>query len=136
MSFYIVSLCATEASNATNAPTRVGGRLVDMADYPATLGSKTRQVYFKADIQKTSGATNVQVSLEDVTQNVTVTNSTLTSTSNANTSVTSVELLVGSASGNLRSDSPSQYEVRLLMNGGGANDAVFCTNARLVIMYV
>ncbi len=113
---------------------RAGARLFDMTPYPATIGSLTRTVKFVADIDKTSGATNVEVQLYDNTHTTAITGTDLTSTSNSNAAVTAT-LTVGSSSGNLRNDVASQYEVQFRMTGGGGADAVSITNARLVITY-
>jgi hypothetical protein len=112
---------------------RAGARTLDMTPYPATIGALTRTVKFVADVDKTSGATSVEVQLYDTANTVIVTGTTLTSMSNANAAVTAT-LTVGASPGNLQTAS-SQYELQLKMNGGGGSDAVSITNARLLITY-
>jgi len=114
---------------------RVGGRSIDMSSWPSLLNGLTRIVSFNADIQKTSGATSAEVQLFDVTNGVSVTNTDLTSTSLTLTTVSANNLTVGISSGNIRNNTATQYETQLKMNGGGASDAAFLTNARLLISY-
>lgn len=131
---YELSMSAGIFSNATAIFLRVGARKIDMTTFPATSGALTRTVTFIAAIDKTPGATNVEVQLYNTTDGVVVTGTNLTSSNNANSEVSAV-LTVGNASGNLRNDIAKQYEVQIRMNGGGGSDAVFLTNARIVISY-
>jgi hypothetical protein len=124
--------CGVFTTNS-NTFTRAGARTLDMTLWPPIVGISIRTVKFTADVDKTSGATSVEVRLYDVTHNITVAGTGLISTNNANTPLTAT-LTVGSSSGNLRNDVPTQYELQVRMNGGSA-DAVFLTSARLVITY-
>ncbi len=133
-STYEISLASGLFSTTSSAFTRVGGRKIDLSSFPATVGDLTRVVTFKADIDMTATATSVEIQLYDVTNAVSVTGSDLTSTSTSNVEV-SATLTVGSSPGNIRNDTPSQYELQLKMNGGGGSDAVFLTNARLLVAY-
>ena len=115
---------------------RMGGRSIDLSLWPVNRNGLTRRIDFIADINKTSGATSVEIQLYDITNDVLITSTNLTSTNNATTRVSTTNLSVGSSAGNLRTDTIAQYEVQLKMNGGGGSDAVFVTNARLTITYV
>lgn len=114
---------------------RIGARKIDMSPFPATIGALTRTVTFIADIQKTSGATSVEIQLYDVDHSVQIT-SLLYSTNTTLVESVSGSLTVGSSSGNIRSDTPTMYEVSLRMNGGTVGiDAAYCNNARILISY-
>ncbi len=129
-----ITLAAGVQTTTSTAFIRAGARQIDMTPYPATIGALTRTVTFVADIDKSSGATTVEVQLYDTTHTVAVTGTDLTSASNSNAAVSAV-VTVGSNSGNLRDDNATQYELQFKMNGGGGSDAVTITNARLVITY-
>ncbi len=132
---YEISLQTGLASTTRTAVfTRAGARQIDMTPYPATVGALTRTVKFVANIDKTSGATNCEVQLYDTTHTVIIAGTPLTSTSNSNAAV-SATLTVGSSSTNFRNDIATEYEVQFRMNGGGGSDAVFITNARIIITY-
>lgn len=123
-------------SVATNSTTRrVGSRKINMASYPATIGTLSRTVKFFATIEATTVTTTATIRLKDVTNNVTVTGTQLTTTSTTASEVSSAALTVGSSSGNIRSDSAAMYEVQLEMTGGGVSDSVTCTDARVIISY-
>lgn len=126
----------TTLSNATGATfTRIGARKIDISKYPSTIGIFNRTVTFVVDIQKTAGASSVEVQLYDVTNNAQVV-SLVYSTDTSLVESTSNSLTVGSSLGNIRSDSPAMYEVSIRMNGGVAGtDAVYCNNARLLVSY-
>eukprot|EP00697_Spironema_sp_BW2_P008860 gnl/Spiro4/23585_TR11653_c1_g2_i1.p1 gnl/Spiro4/23585_TR11653_c1_g2~~gnl/Spiro4/23585_TR11653_c1_g2_i1.p1 ORF type:complete len:591 (-),score=-101.37 gnl/Spiro4/23585_TR11653_c1_g2_i1:13-1785(-) len=132
---YELNLASGLFSTTSNIFTRTGARYIDMSIFPSTIGALTRTVAFTADIDMTSGATSVEVQLYDSTHTVAITGTDLTSTSTTNARVTSGPLTVGSSAGNIRNDVASQYELQFKMNGGGGGDAVFLTNARLVITY-
>lgn len=141
-----IASTATSAPNAeivfvgslvsTNLATfdRAGARKLDMTPYPATSGALTRTVKFIADVQKTAGATSVEVQLYDVTHAVQV-SALLYATDAALTELQSAALTVGAGAGNIRNDVATMYEVSVRMNGGGLLDQVFVTNARLQISY-
>jgi hypothetical protein len=97
---------------------RTGGRQIDMSIFPPTIG-----------------ATSVEARLYDVTHSVAITNADLTSSSTTNTRVASAALTVGASAGNIRSDAVCQYELQFKMNGGTGSDAVFLTNARVIVTY-
>lgn len=133
--FNEIPFVTTKFETAESVYDRCGGRKIDMTNYPATIGALNRVVKFVADVQKTSGATNVQVRLYDVTHDALV--SELTYATNTQfVEVESSALTVGSSSGNIRSDTPTLYEAAIRMNGGVLGvDSVYLTNARLVITY-
>lgn len=130
-----LSLLSGPASTGLSFFQRVGGRSINISSWPATLNGLARTISFFADIQKTITATSVEIQLFDVTNNVLVTSTNLTSTSLSLVTVSAINLTVGSSAGNIRSDVNSQYEVQLKMNGGNQNDQVYCLNARLLITY-
>jgi hypothetical protein len=130
-----ISFVSTNTSTSSSSFQRMGGRSLDMSKWAATVSGLNRTVSFYADIQKTSGATSAAVQLYDITNNILITNTNLTTTSNSLTTVSTINLTVGSSAGNIRNDSAAQYEVQLKMNGGSGSDAVYLTNARLLISY-
>jgi hypothetical protein len=106
-----------------------------MSIFPPTIGSLTRTIIFATDMDMTVGATSVEARLYDVTHSVAITNADLTSSSTTNTRVASAALTVGASAGNIRSDAVCQYELQFKMNGGTGSDAVFLTNARVIVTY-
>lgn len=131
-----LTLFAGDFATARSTYTRVGGRQLDMADYPLNSGGLSRRVVFFCDVQKSSGATSVEVRLFDVTHEVAIASTELTHAANAAlTEKSSGELTVGASAGDIRDDIASVYEVQMKMNGGGAEDGVCITNARLLISY-
>ncbi len=133
---YEIPLSAGLQTVTSTALTRVGERTIDMSQHPAITGY-TRHVRLLADVNKTSGATNGVLRLYDLTHSVAVTSSSSTTTSNAGEEKDSGDLTVGSASGNLRDDVASRYQLQMQRTGGvDGTDAVFVTNARLLIYYV
>lgn len=117
--------------------TRAGGRKVDLTSFPSSIGALTRRIEFIVDVQKTSGATSVEVELFDITNVIQVTSTNIVYNSSNNlTEISSGALTVGSSSGNVRNDISTAYEVHFKMNGGTPTDQVFITNARLLISYV
>jgi hypothetical protein len=116
--------------------TRVGNRLIDLAFWPATIGALTRQIYFKADIEVSSGATTGNVRLQNVTDNETVTGTAVNTTSTSNTELSVGPLPVGVAVGDLKTGTPKSYQVQVSLTGGGGGDTVSITNARLCVRYV
>jgi hypothetical protein len=130
-----VSLEAGVFSTTNAAFTRAGSRTLDPLYWPAAIGALTRSVYFKADIEVSTGGTTANVRLQNITDNETVTGTALSTGLLVNTEVTSVALTVGVAVGDLKSGTPKQYEVQVSLTGGGAGDTVTITNARLCIRY-
>jgi hypothetical protein len=119
----------------TTSPFRIGARAVDMSPYPSTtLDGRIRTMTFKADLEVTNPAATATVQLKDVTHNVIITNSVLTTQSQ-----TSVELsgtiTSGNFSGVMRTDVVSMYEVQIFLTGGSGTDQVICRNARINISY-
>lgn len=123
--------------STTNASfTRAGSRLLDPLYWPATIGTLTRQIYFKADIEVSNAATTANVRLRNIIDNETVTGTAMNSVLVANTEVTSPALTVGVGVGDLKSGTPKMYEVQVSLTGGGGGDTVSITNARLCVRYV
>jgi len=121
--------------NGLSNPMRVGSRAVDMSSYPATtLDGRSRTMKFIVDLEVTNSSATGFVQLKDVTNNVIITSSPLSTQSQ-----TSVELSAtinsGSFSGVMRTDMIAMYEVQIYITGGGATDQVICRNARINISY-
>lgn len=121
-------------SNSTS-PFRVGSRAIDMSSYPATtLDGRSRTMTFRADLEVTNPAATATVQLKDITNNVIIANSVLTTQSQ-----TSVELIGTISSGNfagvMRTDQVAMYEVQIFITNGGVTDQVICRNARINIVY-
>lgn len=132
---YEIEFVTGLASTNLTAYDRKGARKINMALYPATIGALTRTVTFVADIQKTTGASSVDVQLFDVTHSAQVSFLTY-ATDQTLVGVTSGALTVGSAAGNVRNDVSTMYEVSMKMSGGVIGvDTVYCNNARVVITY-
>lgn len=134
--YEIVFVGSLQSTNLT-AYDRKGARKLNMALYPATIGALTRTVTFVVDIQKTAGASSVDVQLFDVTHSVQVTGTALTYAADQTlTGVASSALTVGSSAGNLRNDIATMYEVSMKMSGGVIGiDTVYLNNARINITY-
>lgn len=129
-----IAFSASDKSTALAVFARAGGRKIDMAGYPATVAGLARHVQFRVDVQKTAGATSVEVQLFDVT-NAAQVSALLHAADNTLTELSSGDLTVGAIAGNIRDDVAAMYEVSVRMNGGVPGDQVFFTNARVVIFY-
>lgn len=121
--------------SSLSTPLRVGARAIDMLPYPSTtLDGRSRTMRFKADLEVSNPAAVAHVQLKDITNNVIITDSHLTTSS-----VTSVELSAdissGAFAGVMRTDMVAQYEVQIYITGGGTTDQVICRNARIDIRY-
>ncbi len=121
--------------NNVSTPFRVGARAVDMSPYPTTtLDGRTRTMKFRADLEVSNAAAVAHVQLKDITNNVIITGSTLTTSSTTSVEL-SAEINSGSFAGVMRTDMVAQYEVQIFITGGGATDQVICRNARVTITY-
>lgn len=119
----------------TTFPFRIGARAVDMSFYPATtLDGRSRIMTFRANLEVTNPSTVATVQIKDVTNNVIISSSTMTTSS-----LTSVELSTNISSGNfngvMRTDMIAMYEVQIFLTGGTPLDQVICRNARINIAY-
>jgi len=123
-------------STINAAFTRAGNRLLDLAYWPATIGTLTRQIYFKADVEVSNGATVGNVRLQNTTDNETVTGTSVTTSSTSNAEISVGPLPVGVAAGNLKTGVAKSYQVQVSLTGGGGADTVTITNARLCVRYV
>jgi hypothetical protein len=125
-------------STSSSTYIRVGARSLMLQNYPATIGSLTRVITFYAFVDKTPGATSVDIRLYDTENNIEIAGTAMTSNVNYNIdlSVTEPTLGVGSTPGQLIDTSDSYYELQMKMTGGTVSDAVFCTNSYIVIRYV
>jgi hypothetical protein len=116
------------------SPLRIGARDIDVSNYPATAAGLSRHIRFACTFES-QGSGTANIKLVDITDSADITGAASTTTSQAATTFTSSDLTVGSSAGNIRSDAVKQYELQLWMTGGGANDRVACTSARLLITY-
>lgn len=125
--------------------TRTGARRIDLTNFPATVGSLTRQVRFKVVIENIlhSAIYNAEIRLYDVDGAVAITGSTLDNSAAPDralpTELSSGLLTVGTSPGNIRSDFPLRvYEAQL--RGVGVltppTDRVIVSSARLEVLYV
>ena len=137
--FLEVMIAAGDFSTSSSTFKRVGGRLIDLTPYPANIGTLNRTVQFKASLESSTSSVITQVRLYDVTHGVVVLGTLLDNSSAPDVTLpyeVSFAPVVGSASGNLRSDVASQYEVQIAMSGGSpTSDRAICVDARLVITY-
>jgi hypothetical protein len=133
----VINLVAGPFTTNSATPVRIGARDFDISFYPATIGGLTRQVKFIAIIESTINTATCQVQLQDVTNGVTVTGTTgTTSTSSGLVVFNSGALTVGTSNGNIRTDMIPIYEVQLSMPVGNIiTDRAICVNARLEITY-
>jgi len=128
-------LLAGLAVSTSNTFARIGGRKLDLSQYPATIGLLNRRIDFVADLDISGGATDAEVKLVNVTDNEDVSSSDLTSNSATNDEQ-SATLTQGTGAGDVRTDHAAQYQAYLRMVGGTpGTDQVTCTNARIVITY-
>ena len=138
--FEIVLVAGQQTTKINTFPVMIGARSFDTTQFPATIGTLNRYVKFIATLQNTAGATKTTVSLYDVRNAVTVTGTSMDNSGSVSMvlpyDVTSGVLTLGTASGNIRTDSAGMYEVQLQMVGGTSSDASTCSNARLIVYYV
>lgn len=127
-------LCG-DGYNGISSPVRVGARVIDFSFYPASYtDGRIRTLKFKADLEVTNTSADGYVQLKDVTHNVIILNTLLTTKS-----LSSVELSVvintGTTDGYMRTDSNAMYEVQIYIANGGLTDQVICRNARVEVTY-
>jgi hypothetical protein len=115
------------------APIVVAALKIDPNVWPAAFNGRTRVVKFEATAHTTNISAAPNVRLYDLTNGVSV--ATLAPTPSLTPAHAVTALTVGTASGNLRSDVASIYEVRLYRSGGTASDTVACSGARLIVTY-
>jgi hypothetical protein len=125
-------LVGTNANTSLSTATAVGGRVINLSSFPSTSGSLNRTITFYADIQSSSSSATATVLLQNITDNETVTGSTLSTTSTAPTELSAV-LTAGSSAGNLKTG--KMYMAEIYITNGQISDRVTLSNARLVITY-
>lgn len=126
-------LSANEATDFTSPPAVVGAREVDMSVLP----DSARSVYLVATLQSAAATAVSHVELWDVTHDVLVAsldNSGAFDPFLAETFV-SAAITEGSSAGNLRTDAPAEYEIRLYRSGGTTGDLVGASNVHLRVIY-
>lgn len=123
------------ALNGFTTPAGMGGRFIDMTKYPSALSDgRIRTVKFMADVEISAPTFDGYIHLFDTTHNVVVTNSQFHFTDTTTTEYSAV-MTIGSASGHLRNDVTTRYEVRIWKTGGSVTDRVICSNARIQVTY-
>jgi hypothetical protein len=121
--------------NSFSSPKRVGARTLDLSLIPPSyVDGRIRTMKFKADLEVTNSATDGYVLLKDVTSNVTIYNTLLTTKNLASTELSAV-IYSGTTDGYIRDDVVHMYEVQIYVTGGGSNDFVICRNARIEVTY-
>ncbi len=131
-----IQFIAGTTLNGFNTPASVGGRKLDMSNFPLTLpDNRVRHMFFYADVEVSTSGMDGYLQLFDTTNNVAITNSLFHFTNTIGIETVSSELTVGSASGNIRNDAATRYEVRMWKVSGSSADRVICNNARLTILY-
>lgn len=126
-----LSFVAGVFSTNNSTFTRMGSRIVDLSPFPTTLADgRTLHAAIVFDFETTAGTATIR--LQNITDNETVTGTSQTTSSVANTEV-SVSLTIGSSAGNLKTG--KTYEVQLELTGGSALDRATVTNSRLVLTY-
>lgn len=113
----------------------VGAREFDVALIPAG----TKHLFLVATLQSSAPAAIAHAELWDVTHGVLVTNAAVTNTLEGDRTIfetiISSELTMGGLPGNIRTDVPSDYELRLYRSAGAPADFVTCSNAHLRIIW-
>jgi hypothetical protein len=121
--------------NSFSSPKRVGARTLDLSLIPPSyVDGRIRTMKFKANLEVTNSATDGYVLLKDVTNNVTIYNTLLT-TKNVSSTELSAVIYSGTTDGYIRDDVVHMYEVQIYVTGGGSNDFVICRNARIEVTY-
>lgn len=134
---YAVNFLSYDFTTNSNVFVRAGTRELDLTNFPATLGGKTRTVKFIATFETSVSSATADIRLFDYTHNTLVTGTNTSTTSDSTYLFVSSNLTVGSSAGNIRSDVTTIYEVQLKMTVGNVStDRVICSGARLEIIYV
>jgi hypothetical protein len=136
-----------DTTDAAETWTRAGSRTIDMSQFPAALGSKTRSVVFKVVLENSHDTNDfyVEARLWDATDghDVLVADTLLSNEAEADRNIavefTSPELTVGSDPGNIRDDVVAIYRVefRIVEDAGTVQPAyrAILGNARIQILY-
>lgn len=132
-----VEIVFTSGSNVTNSatPVRIGGRDLNMGNYPVPLGGSLALSFIALlEVSTTSSAT-AQIQLWDTTDNVLITSGTTTLSNGL--VVFTTPLITGVTPGTIRTDIAPVYEVRLALSASGnyQTDYAICTSARISISY-
>jgi hypothetical protein len=109
---------SSESDSSSIIYVRQGAKIINLANYPATVGPLTRRIRFAVILENSlhSAAFNAEARLFDYTHAVPVTGTTLDNSGAVDRSVTteyqSGILTVGSGAGDIRSDAPALYIVQ------------------------
>jgi len=121
--------------NGFTTPAGVGGRSMDMSKFPLALADgRIRNVKWICDVEVSAPGVDGYIQLFDTTHNVLVTGTQFHFTNTIAQELSST-LTIGSASGNLRNDEITRYEVRIWKTSGSPADRVICNNARVQVIY-
>lgn len=121
--------------NGFTTPAGVGGRAIDMTQFPLALpDGRVRTVRWMCDVEVSAPGVDGYIQLFDTTHNVVVTGTQMRFTNDIATELSAI-LAIGSAPGNLRNDVTTRYEVRIWKVSGSVTDRVICNNARIQITY-
>lgn len=122
---------------STSNPTRIGARAIDMNLYPSSWpDGRVRTLRFKANLEVTNASATGYIRIKDVTHNVIIVNSIL-STSSISPVELSAVIQSGTIDGYLREDccDLTMYEAQIYIENGGITDQVICRNARIEVTY-
>lgn len=121
----------------SSSPFRIGARIVDLNQYPATWpDGRLRTLTFKVDLEVTNTSTTGFVQIKDITHNVIIINSTLSTNSLSSVELSAV-IPSGDTDGYMREDccDLTMYEAQIYLTGGLPADQVICRNARIEVTY-
>lgn len=120
---------------ATTPGAIIAARAIDTSAWPS--GSPT--VRLVGTLQSSGSGVTSYLELWNTTRAEMVTSAQLTNSAASNKmsvgTLVSSTLTVGTSSGNIRSNSADEYELRLYQAGGGGADFAACLNASLRITY-
>lgn len=121
-------LTETKAQDALSGPLTVGQFRFDASQYPAGTAFRLGVTFHVSD-----GSLTGTVLLYNLTDAEVVTNSTFTTSSTTPDSQVSSDLIVGAATGNLKTSSKT-YEVRISTTGAAPVDVVTVGSVELIIL--
>lgn len=132
-----ITFLAGDGYSNSSAPFRIGARIVDLNQYPATWpDGRIRTLTFKIDLETTNVSTVANAQIKDITHNVVIFNSLVTTSSLSSVELSAV-LPAGDTDGYMREDccDLTMYEAQIFITGGLPADQVICRNARIEVTY-